>query len=372
MSDKSICLIFSGDFAPLTNSYSLVDGYFDEIHFLLVNSDLHITNLECPITSSENKIDKSGPHIKTAPENIKLLKDAFVSIACLANNHIFDFGEKGINDTITVCQNSSVETVGIVNRTDHKPSYLIKELKGKKIGFLNYCEHEFSVREPGQLGANGYDPVKAFYDITELKSVTDYIIVIYHGGNEYYNLPSPELKKTFHYLADLGADAVIGHHTHVFSGYEIYNGKPLVYSLGNFFFPLENEPESWFYGLLLKLTLNEMINLEFFPVEQCRYKPEVRILPNGQKQDILDKICELSTIIADYVLLEQHWHAFVKRQSLGMIKSLPCMTLFHRALIKFGIPFNLIISKKRLLAFQNIIHCEAHTNIFKRVIKKIQ
>ena len=82
-----------------------------------------------------------------------------------------------------------------------------------------------------------------------MRAQVEKVVVIYHGGNEYYPLPRPELKKTFHFLADIGADAVVGHHTHVFSGYEMYNGIPLVYSLGNFFFPLEGEPEESRYGV---------------------------------------------------------------------------------------------------------------------------
>ena len=101
------------------------------------------------------------------------------------------------------------------------------------------------------LGASGYDPVKAYYDINNLKALSDYVIVIYHGGNEYYPLPRPGLKNTFHYLADLGADVVIGHHRHVYSGYEIHNTTPLIYSLGNFWFPFENEPEESNFGVLM-------------------------------------------------------------------------------------------------------------------------
>ena len=93
------------------------------------------------------------------------------------------------------------------------------------------------------MGASGYDPVNAYYEaIQALRPKVDWLIVLYHGGNEYYSLPRPGLKKDFHYLADLGADLVVGHHTHVISGYEIYNGKPLIYSLGNFFFPYKENP----------------------------------------------------------------------------------------------------------------------------------
>ena len=74
--------------------------------------------------------------------------------------------------------------------------------------------------------------------------------------------PDPDLKRDFHFLADVGADAVIGHHTHVFSGIENYRGKPLIYSLGNFFFPMEGEPESWSRGVICRLTVDDAVTAD--------------------------------------------------------------------------------------------------------------
>lgn len=369
MNKELVKLIFSGDLAPITYKIESNEKHFKQLEHIMQNCDLHITDLECPITETTNQIEKSGPHIKASASSVNLLNEAHVSIACLANNHIFDYGEPGINDTIEVCEAHGVDTLGIVNRSDNKPAYLIKEIKGKKIGFINYCEHEFSVRESGELGANGYDSIRAFYEITVLKTQTDYIIVIYHGGNEYYNLPSPELKNTFHFLADLGADAVIGHHTHVYSGFEFYKGKPLVYSLGNFYFPYDNEPASWHLGIVAKLTLSDKIGLELIPILQCKNNYKVTLLSGERKQEILDKIEKLSSIIGDDVALEHHWTKFVRGKRKGMIKSFPCMSLLHRAALKLGFPISFFIPDKRLRAFENILRCQAHANIFKRIIK---
>ncbi|NLJ43963.1 MAG: CapA family protein, partial [Bacteroidales bacterium] len=210
-----VSLIFSGDFAPLVPLSETNKDHFSAINDLLSGADLHITNLECPLTSSDQKTEKTGPHIKADREAAALLPQAGVDIVCLANNHIFDYGEKGIIDTIKICEEINIETLGIVSRHDGKAQWIIREIKGLKLGFLNYCEHEFSVRSKGLMGACGYDPVDAYYDISRLRPQVDYLIVLYHGGNEYYDLPRPGLKKDFHYLADIGADAVFGHHTHV-------------------------------------------------------------------------------------------------------------------------------------------------------------
>ena len=80
------------------------------------------------------------------------------------------------------------------------------------------------------------DPVRLFYDIAAAKKRHDYLIAVIHAGNEFYDLPSPRTKNLYRYLIDNGADAVVAHHTHRFSGYEIYKSKPIFYGLGNFIY----------------------------------------------------------------------------------------------------------------------------------------
>ena len=150
-----VSLIFSGDFAPVVPLSETNKDHFSAINDLLSGADLHITNLECPLTSSDQKTEKTGPHIKADHEAAALLTQAGVDIVCLANNHIFDYGERGIIDTINICENINIETLGIVSRHDGKAHWIIREIKGIKLGLLNYCEHEFSVRSKGLLGPAG-------------------------------------------------------------------------------------------------------------------------------------------------------------------------------------------------------------------------
>ncbi|MEW6506967.1 MAG: CapA family protein [Bacteroidota bacterium] len=368
--NNSIKLIFSGDFVPNLGKVFSESVFSDELIKLLGQNDVHITNLESPLTLSENKIKKSGPHLKAEPKNIKLLKSAGVNIACLANNHIYDFGEEGINDTIEICKENGIETLGIVNRTDGNPHCLIKEIKGKKIGFLNYCEHEFSVREHGLLGACGFSPIDAYYDICKLKQQADYIIVIYHGGNEYYPLPNPEMKKSFRYLAELGADAVIGHHTHVYSGYEIYNCKPLVYSLGNFFFSYPGEPEEWNFGLICTLNISSEITVDLHPIIQCRDKVETKMAGETVKQKMLSNISQLSEWIQNEESLIISWDAFCETKRVAYIKQFPCFSSLLKIALKIGIPLKYLLPESRVIGYENMLRCQAHFEIIKYILKK--
>lgn len=370
MDNKPIKLLFSGDLAPLLPDDELNSPHFTGIMDLLSETDLHITNLECPLTESEQKIPKTGPHLKASPENIAILRQAKVSVACLANNHILDYGEQGVEETAITCEKNRIETIGIINRKSSKKPFIIKEIKNKKIGILNYCEHEFSVREGCDISANGYDPVKAFYDITSLKNSVDYIFVVYHGGNEYFELPPPYLVKSFRYLADVGADVVIGHHTHVMSGYELYNNKNLIYSLGNFFFPFENEPEAWYRGLLAKIIIDEKIEVQLVPVLQCKNNYEVKLLSDKELQDTNRRLYELSEVIGSNDLLKERYNTYAERYASSMLKLMPCLNKWQRAALKLGFPIKCFVPTERLRAFENILKCEAYYNLFKNAVRK--
>lgn len=357
---EKIRLLLSGDFAPLIHKDELNYEHFDEIKPILENSDLHITNLECPLTGSDNPIEKTGPSIKSNTESIGLLNQARVDIACLANNHIFDYAEKGILDTIDTLVNNNIEHIGLVNDPGRKEHWLIKVVKGKKFGFVNYCEHEFSVRYPGSLGASGYDSINAYYDINTLKKSVDYVIVLYHGGNEYYPLPRPDLKKDFHYLADLGADMVVGHHTHVISGYEFYNGKPLIYSLGNFFFPYKGEPDSWYQGILCLIEINEKINVKLINIIQCRNNMNVSQPSSAEETALNERLIELSQIIEDDNALLEKWNDFVIQNANGIRNNLLFPGKFERLGFKLGI---LKPRVRRVLSMNNILKCASLRNL---------
>lgn len=367
---NQINILFSGDFVPdlkyADNEKFLCSGLNEKFR----DADLHITNLESPLTHSKKKILKSGPHLKKTPGDIELIKKAGINIACLANNHIFDYGEEGLIDTIKVCEENKIETLGINYRSDKKPSFLIKELKNRKIGFLNYCEHEFSVREIGKIGANGYDSEKAFYDIKELKNKCDYVIVIYHGGIEYYTLPRPGIKRTFRYLTDAGADAVISHHTHTLSGYEIYNGKPIIYGLGNFYFPYENEPDEWYTGLICDLSLTYKISFILHPVRQSEDFNKIELLTGKEKEKIDKIISTLNNIIADDNKLTEEWEKYVSKVKTGYLKQILNLKRYEKALLKFGLFKNKILNSGQNIKIKNLISCESHREILLKILNK--
>lgn len=364
-------ILFSGDFAPLVQKEGISNVRFDGIQTILDSCALHISNLECPVTVSEKPIVKTGPCLKVGQSNMALLKRAKIDIACLANNHIFDYGEDGVRDTISFCKENAIDTIGIVNSPENRPHWIIKEVGNKKLAFVNYCEHEFSVRKDGLLGAKGFDPMDAFAEISLLKKDADYVIVIYHGGNEYYNLPGPHQKKEFRFLADLGADFVIGHHSHVVSGYELYKGKLLVYGLGNFFFPYEGEGPEWNIGLVLKLSLNENYSFDLIPIIQCVYPDlSINIAEGKQKDEILRLVESLSHDIQNDIILQRKWCDFVDGYPESFVNLFIIPSAFDKILLKILGKHMKTKLERRSLLLKNIIQCSSLNKVLTEKLGK--
>ena len=112
----SICI--TGDLCPINRIESLSlkgdhDKIFNDFISVLRGNDLNITDLECPLTTSESGRKKTGPHQKAHPDSIKVLKYAEIGLATLANNHIMDYGIEGLSDTLKLCQLHNIPTTGV-------------------------------------------------------------------------------------------------------------------------------------------------------------------------------------------------------------------------------------------------------------------
>ncbi len=254
----SININILGDFCPIgkleSSKYQNNINWLGDLKTILQESDFNIVNLEYPLTNVNNKIRKSGPHLKASPETVEILNKIGINVVTLTNNHIMDYGEEGFFDTINTLKKYNVQYVGAGKdiQEARKPLILCKE--GSKIAIVNFCEKEFSIATDNSPGAAPLDLIWNFEDIQKAKNMADYVIVIVHGGAENYQYPTPRQVKTYRFFASLGICAVIGHHSHCIQQWEEYNGVPICYSLGNFVFDEKNNPDSWFKGLLISLT----------------------------------------------------------------------------------------------------------------------
>jgi len=225
-----------------------------------------------------------------------------------------DYGESGLDSTLAKCKEAGIDYVGVGSNSQDARKPVYKIVNGITMAFINFCENEWSTAKDKRPGANSLNPILNFYDITEAKRKADHVIVIIHGGHEDYSLPSPRMKMTYRFFIDAGASVVIGHHTHSFSGYEIYKNSPIFYSLGNFIFDWEGRINSkWNRGFAVQLTVSQnKLSYELIPFIQGEEYPGVRLLNSGEHELFIKEISNLNSHISNDEILEQEFDNLMK------------------------------------------------------------
>ena len=193
-----------------------------------------VGNLEGPITSTGVKIAKNGPHLRNPPSRCQVLKELGITHVSLANNHICDFGVRGIESTEEVLGRLGIQFSGVYRDGGLNSHAMMIETGSTKVSILCIGEEEFNSFE--EFGIHRCNEKTTYRQITELLDSCDIVIVYIHGGLEYHRIPLPEIRDLYRYYIDIGAHAVIASHPHVWGGREIYKRKPIYYSLGNYIF----------------------------------------------------------------------------------------------------------------------------------------
>ena len=372
----TIKILFTGDFCPHNRIEELsrqknYKAIFNDFIHVFEGNDLNVTDVECPLTASKKRIPKTGPYQFAAAHNIEILKFANIGLAAMANNHIMDCDAEGALDTINTCRNAGIETVGIGSSVAEKRSPFSTIIKGKKIAIINFAENEFITTPGGEVAANSLNLVNNYYDITAAKKNHDFVFLMLHGGNEFYSLPSPRMKETYRFFIDIGADAVISNHTHCFSGYEVYNGKPIFYSLGNFIYDWPGKTHSdWNMGFAVRLKVSDKIDFDIIPLKQNNEVPGVFHLQEAEKKIFTEKLSQLSAIISDDAKLGEAFDTYclsVKRMYDSFIE--PNFGKTIASIRARGFFPKLMKNKKRLLLL-NLARCEAHRDVLLNLLSK--
>ncbi len=374
--EKEIKILIAGDFCPKDRVASRIGTptsgeILHDMEPIIKSCDLAIVNLECPLVTSETQpIVKEGPSLKSIPDAANLLKDSGFSLATMANNHILDYGEVGLTDTINALKKADISRVGAgINSEDAKRVYYFRK-NSKTIAIINCCEHEFSIATDNSAGANPLNPVQQWYDINEAKRHADYVIVIVHGGHEHYSLPSPRMQETYRFFIDAGADAVINHHQHCYSGYEVYNGRPIFYGLGNFCFDWEGKRDSkWNYGYMVELHFDTTIRFTLYPYEQCNKTPDIRLLNFKEKKQIEQNIQALNAIIKSPSQLQAEHNKWIRQDERNWLISIfGARNRYIQALMRHGyLPFGK--NQNKIKALLNKVTCESHRDKLIQVLK---
>jgi poly-gamma-glutamate synthesis protein (capsule biosynthesis protein) len=343
---------------------------------LFASADIRILNLEAPITveNRKNRITKTGPYLQNYKEAVvPILNCLNINLVTLANNHILDYGSRGLTDTLEVLKDNNIAYVGAGKNIADASKFYSFQKDHVKVAILNFAENEWSIADQKRAGANPLDIIENVRQIQLAKTSHDKVICIIHGGHENYNLPSPRMKNQYHFYIDNGADLIVGHHTHCISGYEIYKANPIYYSLGNFLFTEDSIFKDWYLGLILEIELNDLdVRTKLHFIEHAKGTFNLILLDNDKKDENLSRVKSYSEIIANSELLEKSWRSYADIQAKQYIDywspiSFISNSYIRKALRKMGIS---LINKEGLSLFLNLMRCESHLDLSKESIKR--
>ena len=289
-------LLLLGDISPTIANYDHYknencDYLFNDTLSLFKNKDFVLANLECAITDSEVPIKKFGPPLKAPYNTAKVLKYIGVTHLCLSNNHIFDFGIKGILDTKKALDDYNLGYTGFGDNYEDSRKNLIFEKNGEKIAVICVCEHEYSYALSDRMGSRPFEIYDTIYDIEDAKKECDRVIVTYHGGKEESRYPSPRLMKVCHAMAKAGADVILCQHSHCIGCYEEFDGCHILYGQGNFHFvktehiPPEKIPY-WENAFAINYDTKSH-NIEFIPT--VSKIDRIELAKGDEKETIINK-----------------------------------------------------------------------------------
>jgi len=205
----------------------------------LAEADITFANVEMPIPRSELArvaVDVS-PDLQGDPDALPLFMDSGLDVGAVATNHIMDWGEKGLVETLDALRGSGVAVVGAGINLDEAIAPTVVERNGVRVGFCAFTPKQ---RWTATRGAPGAAPLKLELVKQSLAAMDrpDVRVVSVHWGLEFSRYPTPEDRRLARQIVDSGADLILGHHPHIIQGYERIGASYVVYSMGNFIFDI--------------------------------------------------------------------------------------------------------------------------------------
>jgi len=323
---------------------------------LFSSVDFSMVNLENIFGVREENIPivKTGPNLISNKKYIEYINALSPTVVGLANNHTKDFGEKPMLDTINLLRENGYICIGAGENIERAYEPVILEKGGVKVSIIAICENEFGIADHSTSGTAGYNITRVSKAIFSAKENETSPIIFFHGGNEHNPFPSPGKVDLYRHFIDIGAEAVIAMHPHCPQGYETYNGKPIVYSMGNFFFNVMPNPErrnTWYYGYISELDIsdgNVALNVHPYRFDEngiyflkgndkdvfCKYLSDI-------SKDINDPV-KISKLFDGWCLLTQSYIDTFDSYEKGMVRD---------------------CTSENAKSMRNVFRCEAHNEL---------
>ncbi len=326
---------------------NLWPSYIDN---LFRKADVKFCNFECPLYRLQEPPHDGKMLLYAKEKTIEVIEKAGLNVVSLANNHAMDFGWDSLEETIYLLRKRNIICIGAGKNLEEARKPGIVLVKGKKIGFLAYSCLNIFPKEYQPMADHNKSGVSPYFleyveaDIRSLRKQVDFIAVSLHWGDEFIYYPSPLQLSQAKQIIDWGADVILGHHPHIIQGYQVYKGKPIFFSLGNFLFSqyhatnggrlltynndgeFKNNKKVSRVGMVVTINIKSK-RFDILPVQQSKNKPVLIEIKKWQMRKYLRKIKRLS------LFYNFRFYKFI--YFLVKLK----FEIFHKKLLK---PFNLL------------------------------
>ncbi|MBB3034380.1 CapA family protein [Alteriqipengyuania lutimaris] len=369
----SASLLLCGDICPTDDTRALFDGGNPEalmggLAHRLRAADLAVANLEFVMNRSAPAAEKIGPVLAGKPRDAQFLAAAGFGMLTCANNHIKDYGEAGVLETLAACREAGLRTTGAGHDAAQAAEPARIMLNGRKIGIFALSEREFNAATKAEAGAHVFDPLTDLETLRALAEECDFVVAIYHGGIEYYQYPSPLLQRTCRSFVRHGADLVLCQHSHVIGTMEAYEGGHILYGQGNCIYGYRAGKPQWNEGLAVSVKLpggdDSAPEIDLIPIG-CDENGVVDLLPPEHAKACLDALGERSRQAEDEVWLEQSWNAFCDRLAGNQLPHVLGLGLWPTRLNRVlgGRLVRMLYNRRQRMIAMNVVRCDAHREV---------
>lgn len=368
-------LIIAGDFCPIHRAEKMLkDGqsiFASELQQNISNADFFIANLECPITDSNNKIQKAGPHLKAGLDISAGLKKLGLDALALANNHIMDYGKKGLMDTCEVLEKNSIKHFG--SEIDGKgTNRMTIENSDAKVAILSYSNFEFSIHTDHQKnGAYPIDVMDIVKDMDSIRKEVDHIILLLHTGLDKFPLPSPFQKKLCRFLVDKGASAILCQHSHICGAFEHYSNGFISYGQGSFVFDINKPDETWERGYMVNFDIDQNeFHVSITGICQFGAEPIVRLLDSKEENELNMTLEKFNLALKNEKIYEHYWRSFLQERRSGYYGNILFPNNKWTRRITRRVYLGKLVPNKMKVVWLNLFRNTEHAEVMNEILRR--
>ncbi len=273
------------------------DYPFKHLNTLLARADVVFANLEAPFGTGGTPFPKQF-NFRVPPRYAETLRAGNINLVSIANNHIMDYGAGVLQETQRVLQSRGIVFAGAGNNLEQARQLAVITVDSFRIGLLAYnltFPQEFWASDTSAGTCFPYEEF-VFDDIQQAHQQVDFLIVSCHWGQELRDTPKPYQIRFAHQVIRKGADVVLGHHPHVVQGIEVYRGKVIAYSLGNFIFSSYSKTVKHSMLLEFNITSRNQYSMTIHPihVDNILVEFQPRLLTGESRTAFFQYLAEIS------------------------------------------------------------------------------